>query len=121
MTAAPWHRVLGLALTGEELDLGVQSGFDADDVVAALAASGWDAVRIAAHANALTGHQPWPGPVTACQRGGIGAAEFHAALIRTRQALGLAALTVLPPSNRTRLDADERRLLADVPPHFGRT
>lgn len=121
MTVAPWHRALGLALTGEELDLGVQARFDADAAVAALAASGWGAARIASHAQELTGTRPWPHPVTADQRGGIGPAEFHAALIRTREALGLTVLTVLPPSNRKELDADERRLLADVPPHFGRT
>jgi hypothetical protein len=39
---------------------------------------------------------------------------------RARDRFGLTVLTVLPPSRRTRLDADERRLLAEVPPHFGR-
>ncbi len=120
MTPAPWHRALGLALTGEELDAGVQDAFDADAAVAALAASGWDAPRISEHAHAVAQAAPWPHPLTREQRGGIGPAEFHAALLRVREALGLAVLTVLPPSTRTRLDADERRLLSDVPPHFGR-
>lgn len=120
MTGRPWHRALGQALTGCDLDLGVQERFGADAAVAALAAAGWDAVRIGAHAHAVAGAEPWPHPVPADARGSIGAAEFHAALIRTREALGLAVLTVLPPSTRTRLDADERRLLADAPPHFGR-
>ena len=117
----PWHRALGLALTGEDLDLGVQERCDAHAVAAALAGAGWAAPRIAAHARALAGVAPWPHPVPAQDRAGIGAAEFHAALIRTREALGVDALEVLPPSSRTTLDADERRLVADVPPHFGRT
>ena len=117
----PWHRALGLALTGEELDVGVQERFDARAAADALADAGWDAPRIAEHARALAGVAPWPHPVAAGRRGGIGPAEFHAALIRTREALGVDALDVLPPSARTTLNADERRLLADVPPHFGRT
>ena len=117
----PWHQALGLALTGEDLALGVQERFEVNEAVAALASVDWDAARIAEHAHRLVGQAPWPHPVPAAQWGPIGAAEFHAALLRLRERLGLSALEVRPPSTRTRLDADERRLLADVPPHFGRT
>lgn len=117
----PWHRALGLALTGEDLDVGVQERFDAEAAVDALALAGWDAPRIAEHARARAGRAPWPHPVAAAVRGGISAAEFHAAVIRTRTALGVEALDLVPPSPRTVLNADERRLLNDVPPHFGRT
>ena len=44
MTPAPWHRALGRALTGEELDAGVQDAFDADAAVAALSAEGFSGV-----------------------------------------------------------------------------
>ena len=120
MTAS-WHRALGLALTGEALELGVQDAFDVDAAVAALAAAGWDAERVHDHAHQCAGSVPWPHPVAAHERDGVGPAEFHAAILRLRERLGLSALEVRPPSTRTRLDADERRLLADVPPHFGRT
>ena len=60
-------------------------------------------------------------PVPDALRAGLGAAQLYAAIGGARERYGLEALTVLPPSRRTRLDADERRLLADVPPHFGRT
>ncbi|MFZ2426900.1 MAG: hypothetical protein WAW71_01995, partial [Propioniciclava sp.] len=94
----PWHQALGLALTGEDLALGVQERFEVNEAVAALASVDWDAARIAEHAHRLVGQAPWPHPVPAAQRGPIGAAEFHAALLRLRERLGLSALEVRPPS-----------------------
>ena len=113
-----WHRAIAFALTGENADLRVQETPDLDLLVGQLADVGWDTERIAAHAR---GVQPWPHPVPDAVRTGLGAAQLHAAIGRARDRYGLVALTVLPPSRRTNLTADERRLLGEVPPHFGRT
>ncbi|MDO5534925.1 MAG: hypothetical protein Q4F65_09760 [Propionibacteriaceae bacterium] len=113
-----WHAALAYALVGEELDLGVQETPDIATLVADLDAAGWVPDRVGEHARAQA---LWPHPIPDAVRAGLGAAQLQAALGRARAALGLEVLTVLPPSRRSRLDADERRLLADVPPHFGRT
>lgn len=117
----PWHRAIAWALTGQELDLGVQPAPELNALVDQLDDHGWDADRIADHARATVGRLPWPHPVPDALRYGLGAAQLHAAIGRARARYGLEVLDVLPPSQRTRLDADERRLLGDVPPHFGRT
>lgn len=117
----PWHAAIAHALTGEELDLGVQPAPDLAELQAQLDAAGWTGERIRAHAHATAGVEPWPHPVPDALRSGLGAAQLHAAIGRARERYGLTVLAVLPPSRRTHLDADERRLLADVPPHFGRT
>ncbi len=118
----PWHAAIAAALTGEELDLGVQPFPDPVALEHQLAAAGWSAARLLEHARATAAREePWPHAIPEALRPGLGAAQLHAAIGRARDHLGLAVLAVLPPSRRTRLDADERRLLADVPPHFGRT
>lgn len=117
-----WHRALAFALTGERLDIAEQDAPRPAGLVAELSALGWDAEALAAHAlAALARQEPWPHPVPADLRAGLGAAQLHAALGSVRAALGLEVLERRAPSNRTRLDADERRLVADVPPHFGRS
>ena len=114
MTQA-WHRAIAFALTGEELDPPTSSAPNPGALLAQLADAGWARVRIAEHAHAASG---WPHPVPDALRAGLGAAQLHAAIGATRHRLGLDVLTVLPPSRRIRLDADERRLAADVPPHY---
>lgn len=115
-----WHRALAHALVGSDLGLPDAPAPDPDALRAALAAAGWDAGRLGAHAAARRARgEPWPHPVPDALRRGLGAAQFHAALARLRGDLGLDAVEVRPPSRRTALDADERRLLADVPPHHG--
>lgn len=117
-----WHRAIAFALTGEELDLGDQAAPDLAGLAAALAGHGWDAGALAAHARATVAvGAPWPHPIPDALRSGLGAAQLYAAIGGARVRYGLEVLTVLPPSQRTALDADERRLMADVPPHFGRT
>lgn len=106
------------ALTGESMDLGVQEAPDADALAAELSALGWDAERLAAHARQASAEGVWPHPVPDALRAGLGAAQLHAAIGCARERCGLATLSVRSPSRRTRLTADERRLLADVPPHY---
>lgn len=113
--SSPWHTVIALALVGDRIDLGLQERPDVPALVAELSARGWDRERVAAIAH---GTSPWPFPLSAADRAGLGPAQLFAALREARRALGLESLRVRPPSGRTRLDADERRLLADVPPHY---
>lgn len=87
--------------------------------VAQLATRGWDAGRLCAHARQASADGAWPHPVPDAARVGLGAAQLSAAIGRARARYGLTALTVLPPSRRVGLDVDERRLLADRPPHYG--
>lgn len=115
-----WHRAIAFALTGADLDLGEQQAPDLDLLVEQLSHRGWDADALGDHARAAAAAGPWPHPVPDALRAGLGAAQLYAAIGGARERYGLEVLTVLPPSRRTRLDTDERRLLADVPPHFGR-
>lgn len=115
-----WHAALGYALTGEVPDL---PGVDAPDVtvlLAGLAAAGWTAERIATNArNRAEAELVWPYPVPVDLRAGCGPAQLAAALAAARADLGLATLTTRSPSAPRRLDADEQRLLREVPPHHG--
>ena len=121
MTAAAprWHAAIGYALVGEELALDEPGAPDAALLVSQLAAAGWDAGRIAAHARATAeAEQPWPHRIPSPLRAGCGAAQLHAALGRARALLDVVTLETRGPSGRTALNADEQRLLRDVPPHY---
>lgn len=113
--SAPWHRAIALALVGERLDLGEQDVPDVRALLTDLAERGWsrDRIDVIAH-----GTSPWPFPLSPADRAGLGQAQLFAALREARRRLGLEVMSVRPPSRRTHLDADERRLLADVPPHW---
>lgn len=115
---APWLPAVAWALTGEALDLVWSDAPAPEAVVAALEASGWPADRIAEHARSRTeAGLPWPHRIPDDLRGGLGAAQLYALLGRVRGLLGLDGLEARGPSSRTALTADERRLLAEVPPH----
>lgn len=96
-----WHQALVFAVTGERRpELSRQDAPDLDVVVAALR----DRPR-GAH------------PVPADLRGGIGAAQLAAVLTELRRRLAVSGPR--PVLAERTPDADERRLLADVPPHHG--
>lgn len=117
--APRWHAAIGYALVGEELLLAEPAQPDPARLVADLVAAGWDAGQIRAYASAAAAaEQPWPHQIPARLRGGCGAAQLYAALGRTRALLDVVTLETRGPSARTRLDADEQRLLRDVPPHY---
>ena len=98
--ATTWHQALAYALTGERrAELGEQEEPDLEVVVAALAGR-----PLGAYA------------VPADLRAGIGAAQLAALVTQLRTRLAPRPRPVL--ADRAP-DADERRLLADVPPHHG--
>ena len=107
---------LARALTGEVLPV---TG-DTVGLVAELARLGWDAERLTAlRAERMRRHLPWPFPISLDAREELGFARFDALLAQVRKELGLpgtrsrAQAPVRPPN------ADDRRLLADRPPHWG--
>ena len=115
-----WQAATAFALVGEVVELPEPGGPDVDGLVLGLAAAGWPAARIAELARGeLSVEGVWPFPVPAELRQGLGAAQFAAAVAAARRELGVADLVVRVRGGRTRLTADELRLLADVPPHHG--
>ena len=113
-----WQAAIAYALVGADLDPAESGRADPEAALAALAGLGWTTERIHAHARAVVAaEQPWPHPVPEALRRGCGPAQLHAAVARARELLGLVTLEVRTPSRRTQLTADEKRLLAEVPPH----
>jgi hypothetical protein len=115
-----WQAAVGYALVGDELAL-VESGRpEPAALVVALAEAGWTAERIGDHARAeLAAERVWPHPIPAVLRADCGAAQLAAALGGARALLDLTTLETRAPSTRTRLNADELRLMREVPPHHG--
>ncbi len=116
-----WHQALAWALTGEaDPRLGVQAAPDLSALAAALddgEAGRGERLRKQIAARRSTG-AGWPFPVPPELMAGLGAAQFAAALADLRAHLDLDR-TRQPVLNSRPLDADERRLLSDVPPHHG--
>ncbi len=95
-----WHQALAYAVSGERRpELGEQEAPDLDAVV-----------------EALVGRPRGAYAVPDDLREGIGAAQLAALLTALRARLATQPRPVL--ADRAP-DADERRLLADVPPHHG--
>ncbi len=118
MISGPWHQALGFALVGEALPLGTQQRPDVAQLIVALDEAGWPRTRISEHAHDVRGAGlPWPHPVPAELRAGMSPAQLAAALRAVRDALDLTGLTAHAPSARSALTPDERRLIAEVPPH----
>lgn len=64
--------------------------------------------------------EPWPYDLPADLRAGLGAAQWLAAVAELRQRLAVGPQPDRPVLSNRRPDADEQRLLRDVPPHHGR-
>jgi hypothetical protein len=113
---ATWESCLAQALTGSAPTL--PAAQSSSDLLQALAALGWtkSAIRDRAQSAWAEG-RPWPLPLPEASAR-FGAARWQAALAELRQELDLS-VTVVPPRPRRPLTADERRLLAERPPHYG--
>jgi len=111
--------LLAYALTGEEVPVRDTDG-TAADFLSALRQAGWppDRVRSCARDSWERGIA-WPHPLPPHSLDGLGPARWYAELTAVRTALGLDAIAQ-PPSRRTVLTQDERRLMAELPPHHGR-
>lgn len=113
MTDADLAAALSWALTGR-----LRDGLDGD-VLAVLAQQGWDATAIISHARDVTLRgEVWPHPVPDQLRRRVGSARLLAAVQQAQLMLGLFGESASPVARRP-LNADERRLLQDVPPHHG--
>ena len=119
--ALRWHQALAWALTGEaDLGLGEQAAPDLGALATALEgeeAGRGEGLREQIAARRSTG-AGWPFPVPEELMAGLGAAQFAAALADLRTRLDLDR-TKQPVLKSRPLNADERRLLGDVPPHHG--
>lgn len=104
---------LAQALVGEQLPI------DPGDPLAGLASAGWDRDALHRHADRVrSAGGVWPHPVAEELRLRVGSARLLAAVQAAQTALGLLGTPARPAAARP-LTADERRLLADVPPHHG--
>jgi hypothetical protein len=116
MSSQRWASELAASLVGEPVDLS-DTLPDARLVLAALEQRSWPASRIEAVARRrFDAEEAWPFPV-ARQVVAAGPAQWYALVGEARTLLGLDG-DVQPPTTRTALTADERRLLNDVPPHW---
>ncbi len=114
-----WHAALSYALLGRVPETVADSGEvdmaqllrDLDRMPGGLAAV---RAEIARRGSAQT----WPHSVPENLSHGLGAAQFASALATLRRELGVDARARTAGAARS-LDADERRLQADVPPHHG--
>ena len=107
---------LARALTGETLPVTC----DATGLATELTRLGWDVRRLAAlREERMRQRLPWPFPIDLEVRGELGFARFDALLARVRNELGLAGTRSRAQAPVRPPNADERRLLADRPPHWG--
>lgn len=113
MNDAELAEALVWALTGQRSEGG------GGDVHALLVEAGWDRAAIASHARAVTaGGGVWPHPVPDDLRLRVGSARLLAAVQQAQVRLELFGDQSAPAQPRA-LNADERRLMQDVPPHHG--
>ncbi len=93
---------------------------DVPSLVAELSALGWGTERIQQlRGERMEQRLPWPFPVAPELMAGVGFARFAALLADLREALGISGRLAASPAPERALNPDERRLVADRPPHWG--
>jgi len=107
-------RAVGYALTGIVPTADGPEPFDPAELVELLGG----ATRLRAHAaETRAAGRPWPHPVPAELRDGLGAAQLYAAVEQARNLVDAPATKVRGPAAAP--GADDLRLLREVPPHHG--
>lgn len=107
---------LARALTGQELPV---TSLDLAGLVDELAALGWDAVSLAKlRAGRQERRLPWPFQPELEAVKEIGFSRFAARLAELRALLGLDGILLVPHPVDRPLSREERRLIADRPPHW---
>lgn len=104
-----------LALTGQSL----VTDAPLEELPRLLQRSGWTREAIASvRVQRQEAGEPWPFAVPDQSIRAVGFAQFTAGLAQLRSELGVDGLVETKPADRP-LNADERRLSADRPPHWG--
>ena len=111
-----WHTALAYALLGPPIRELAESGVPR---VAQLLADLGGPAAVRAQVIDAREAGPWPYEVPAELRAGLGAAQYAAAWRALVDALGPLTTNARPVVTDRALTADERRLIADRPPHHG--
>lgn len=112
-----WARLVGHALTGEDLGPSGLSSSGPQEIVDWLTSRGWDAQRVAeSRAACQRDERPWPHPPTLPVPSW---SQFHSLLAQVRALTGTDGLHATVRTGPRVLGPDERRLLAEKPPHHG--
>ena len=108
---------LASAVTGQDLPV---TACDVPSLVVELSALGGGPERIQQlRGERMEQRLPWPFPVEPEVQKEIGFARFGALLAQLREALGVSGRLDASPAPERALNPDERRLVADRPPHWG--
>ncbi len=111
-----WAERVAYALVGTLLPM-AETGPAPGLIVTELERHGWGRERIAQHVEELRAHGlPWPGPVPPQWVREAGPAQWQAVMSETLRLLSVDDRG--PVRARVALTADDRRLLADRPPHW---
>lgn len=117
-----WNAALAYAITGQRWDEVTESGKpeleQVADEIDRRYPGGISELRRQIIAR-VQRRQPWPYEVPADLRAELGAAQWWAALTALRQRLAVGPQPDRPVLSNRKPDADEERLLRDVPPHHG--
>lgn len=109
---------IGLALTGQRLDPPEAASWQAEEVVAWLAGQGWDAAALAAHREQVRDfHGQWPHRLPDDLLEGLAHAQYTALVAQVRSLAGIDGLHTTVHTGPRVIGPQERRLLAEVPPH----
>jgi len=117
-----WNAALAYAITGQRWDdldeTGMPELATVADEIGRRFAGGIAGLRHQIAATVQEGGR-WPYELPAGLREGLGAAQWLAALAGVRELLSVGPQPDRPVLSDREPDADEQRLLRDVPPHHG--
>lgn len=109
---------IGHALTGQHLDPPEAASWQAAEVLAWLAGQGWGDSALVAHREQVRdSHAQWPHRLPSDVLDGLAHAQYTALLAQVRRLAGLDGLHPTVHSGPRVIGPQERRLLAEVPPH----